>query len=116
MKYEFKGTQGKWSVDGFNTTSVIANVNEVEWKHICNCNYGCTDREANHEINYYNAHLVAAAPELLAACIEANEVLQWMWDNFQKDDSVCQSDAFNRPANAIEQIKSAIEKALNINQ
>lgn len=64
MKY----TKGQWSVDGFNTTSVITNING--FTKVCDCHLaGLTGNEALQflEENKANAKLIASAPELLEA-------------------------------------------------
>lgn len=58
MKYEFKGTKGKWSIDEvFQDTFVVAESGRVAEV------YSLKERE--------DAHLIAAAPELLEACKQA---------------------------------------------
>lgn len=109
MEYTFKGTPGPWAVDGFNTTAVIAKVNEVGWKHVCNCNYGYDAPEEHIELNTTNAHLIAAAPELLEALVDLNTALDNYWNSHSKPDSLVK--AITR-----QQQKSlaAIHKALNL--
>lgn len=107
MKYEFKGTKGDWSVDGFDLTSVIVSVNEVGWKHLCRCNYGYVEPESHFEENTANAHLIAAAPDLLDACIEALDLL----DNLNKHGEPIN---YNEYSHYHDVLSSAIHKALNI--
>lgn len=65
-----KHTPGPWEIDGHNLTAVIHNEGSVtwpQWKHVCNCDYGYADPEKHFEENKANAHLIAAAPEMLEA-------------------------------------------------
>lgn len=71
---ETQPTQGDWTVDGFNTTSVIAKQENGSYKHVCRCNYGSNPGEFL-DINKANARLIAAAPDLLAALKAAQELL-----------------------------------------
>lgn len=40
-----------WQVDGFNTTSVIEEMPNGGWKHVCTCNYGYAEPEKYLELN-----------------------------------------------------------------
>lgn len=67
-----KHTPGPWHVDGHNLTAVIASETKqgltqdwTTYQHVCDCNYGCTDREKHFEMNKANAKLIAAAPTML---------------------------------------------------
>lgn len=100
MNKEFKGTNEIWWVDGHDTTSVITKVNEVGYKHICKCDYGHSEPDKHFDENYANAHLIAASPELLAACIE-----------FLRVADIAQDMTF---AHIYKQMEYVIGKALNI--
>lgn len=101
MNYEFKGTKGEWNVDGYDTVSVIAKVNEVGWMHVCKCDYGYASPLEHLELNKANAHLIAAAPELLQACIDVENTLRTMTNNPVSD-------------LLMTRLQQAIHKALNL--
>lgn len=62
-----KHTQGPWSVDGHDLTSVIAG-GPNHWRHIARCEFGYqAHHEPYFEMDKANARLIAAAPELLEA-------------------------------------------------
>lgn len=72
-----KHTKGEWSVDGFNTTSVITNING--YTKICDCHIaGIIGNDALQylEENKANAKLIAAAPELLEALIKLEKSMK----------------------------------------
>jgi hypothetical protein len=126
MKYEFKGTQGGWyvDIDGTCTGSshrVVVDFHEIaehetEQYEICdlestmtNSSYDAknfkedpTNWEKDSRFNEVeaNAHIIAASPDLLQACIAVEHRLS------QYDDG--------KYAEVYGILKSAIHKALNI--
>lgn len=77
---EKKWTTGKWHVDGFNTTAVMALIPHTEgtghpcYQHVCDCNYGHAAPEKFLELNQANARLIAAAPEMFELLVRIQSV------------------------------------------
>lgn len=83
-----------WTIDAPNGDPTIG---YSAWQALAVV-YGCDDdRNAGEEVAKANARLIASAPELLAACIEAEKVLAGL------DDDGC--------AEACESLRAAIAKA-----
>jgi hypothetical protein len=62
-----KHTPGKWEIDGYETTAVIA-LKGGKWRCVAKCGLhnGMTPLDLNEQ--KANARLIASAPELLEAC------------------------------------------------
>ena len=106
-KLEFKGIKGNWRlVDGryvrgnfMGTSYLIATVrNEMPYP-------------VSIEMGQANAKLIAAAPDLLDACRQSVESIEWAIKNLAPSEWQHQ-DFFNIQMNALESAKQAIEKAL----
>jgi hypothetical protein len=64
---EFKGTKGKWMVAGYDDLKVVSDMqNNEHIGYIAHCGDG-TRWGNDYEVAKANAHLIAAAPELLNA-------------------------------------------------
>ena len=110
---EFKGTQGPWKIihggfrhdDGFSIGSDNASASCV--KVTCEC-WPCTiiDQEHRDEL-LANARLIAAAPDLLSACLGALRIQELWYPVASDDDEECA--ALNSMRKKFE---SAIAKAL----
>lgn len=83
-------TQGNWHVDGFNVTSVISKREDGGYDHVCFCNNRGIDSRDNFELNKSNAKLIAAAPDLLAACKMALDILKEIPDNIPTEVMTCE--------------------------
>ncbi len=57
----------KWEVNGFNTISVIEEMDNGGWKHICTCDYGYAEPMKHLELNKANAKKISAVPDLIDA-------------------------------------------------
>lgn len=77
---EFKGTKGEWvSSSDFREPKVLNESNQVIFTHNKNC------YDAAKDINTYYSHnkmmsntkLIAAAPDLLDACIQMKSWIDW---------------------------------------
>ena len=75
---KFKGTKGKWEVkEDFREPKIINESGQVLFTH----NKNCYDEDIERSLNVFyshnkmiaNAKLIAAAPDLLEACIEAEK-------------------------------------------
>lgn len=110
---EFKGTQGPWKVihggfrtdDGFSIGSDNASASRV--KVTCEC-WPCTiiDQEHRDEL-LANARLIAAAPDLLAVCIDLGDGEPCRYDH----NEFCEEHYCSRPCKH-ETARAAIAKAL----
>ena len=107
MELKFKGIKGNWRlVDGkyvrgnfMGTSYLIATVRN-------NMPY-----PVSKEMCQANANLIAAAPDLLNACKQSVESIEWAMENLTPPEGQHQ-DFFNIQMNALESAKQAIEKAL----
>lgn len=112
MKYEFKGSPAPWAAkDPLRYTSEAPSVNSVDiyskydgdnWKWVCNA-HGENVRIPSQEM-VANAHLIAAAPQLLQACIEALDMVN-------KERQEAGSAYYDR---IFDQLHKAIHSVLNI--
>jgi len=99
-KREFKGTKGKW------------HANEVD---VCDDKYGQYVADCgqstfiSEDEKKANAQLIAAAPELLEALQESNELIEWLFDN---GGYTGMETAYNRTINQMNDNEEAINKAL----
>ena len=67
---EFKGTKGKWSITGTGRQRTMINGSSIDvWWNI-----GSSD--VSEDEGKANAKLIAAAPDLLEACIHALEMCE----------------------------------------
>lgn len=82
----FKGTPGKWVA----RTGVTHDVVTDNDKSFGICDIGNIDqlKDADYPINeaFWNAKLIAAAPELLQELIELNVALDDYWNSYPKSD------------------------------
>lgn len=107
MKYKFKGTQGNWAIETLFGGDICIGKNKPDnstMEDIVVCleyEAECTDEYEDKKIA--NAHLIAAAPDLLNACIEVEQSLDELEDYLNHDF-----------ATQINTLKSAIHKALNV--
>lgn len=120
-KYQFKGTPGGWIF--VETQSIGRSINECDyniavwdkdkgrydtfincWNERCNIGF-----DTNKEQARANAHLIAAAPELLQACIEA------LWHE-ENGEVAAQRQGRPRYSQRVEMYKAAIHKALNVTE
>lgn len=93
-KYEFKGSDSKW--EAVLTQRNDAYLVNAEDGTVCRVLWGDT---AAGDTWHHNAHLIAAAPELLQACIDAVE----SWE----DVGIYDGEPYNS-------IKKVVAKALNL--
>lgn len=105
MNYEFKGTGGNWYIvkyrDDVPEFAIESDVDDFATDgRICSHKFWSEGFRAE---SFANAHLIAAAPELLQACIELETIL---------------SPLTNNPAHAstMYRLYNAIHKALNISE
>jgi hypothetical protein len=108
---ELKHTKGQWTYcggDNSTTCFEIAGKIVVEVKRHCH-NTGI--EEMSREEMEANAKLCASAPDLLAALIEAEEALRWFMSNTTPDNKNDYQSYHDTGMNAIEQAKTAIQKA-----
>jgi hypothetical protein len=80
MEKQEKFTPGPWDIDGFNISKVIAKNKDGRYRLICDCHLGVNSFLENFNENVANAHLIAAAPELLEACKKALAELDFLKD------------------------------------
>lgn len=101
-QYEFKGTTAPWRIaakDYKKQYYVIHGIDTpTRFVQVLTINYGFHPIKEQLQRTQANAYLVAAAPDLLAACIDALARIK-MNDRFPELQT---------------QLQSAIEKALNI--
>lgn len=102
MKYEFKGTKGEWfAVQYANYISIQPEDDYITYddkpvKDLLNL------EDCNEAIE--NGNLIVAAPDLLRACIDAKELIEWLYEGNKLD--------YSSYTNHSQQLKLAIEKAL----
>lgn len=117
MENQFKGTKGKWKVkhsESKPTFNVIGSV--LGGKHkIARCPYELIEGTQDYMIEFNkrekeeseaNANLIAAAPELLEACIQALELSD---KRFVDEGNTGRTDDCQ---NVYDTVRSAIAKAL----
>ena len=67
---EFKGTKGKWSITGTGEQRTMINGSSIDvW-------WNLTSSDVLEDEGKANAKLIAAAPDLLKACIHALEMCE----------------------------------------
>ena len=67
---EFKGTKGKWSITGTGEQRTMINGSSIDvW-------WNLPSSDASEDEGKANAKLIAAAPDLLKACIHALEMCE----------------------------------------
>ncbi len=97
---EFNGTEGKWYVDkntSFHSDKCgwfgISCDNKRDYKQLAeSCHYGNVSKNEAEA----NAHLIAAAPELLEAAIR---VIEWTNENISKTKFAILRQAINKALN-----------------
>lgn len=108
---EFKGTKGKWVL--WNDGYAFDVVKESDAIMTIACVYD--GKEAENDIDVVvakaNAQLIAAAPELLKALQESNELIEWLFDN---GGYTGMETAYNRTINQMNDNQEAINKALGL--
>lgn len=112
MTKKLKPTAGPWDVHGCgNCLQVWAKradspVGEA-WDERSHSTTACVIPEAEARAN---AHLFAAAPELLAAC---RAVDAWLMVGYLDEDA--ENDGYNKPfRNALKKVRAAIKKATTL--
>lgn len=100
MKYEFKGTKGEWHAVEFAGFWEITDAPFYDSKRIMTYDDDIFGSCATVTQAEANAHLCAAAPDLLQACIDFVEKVE-------------RGEA--KSTKSYNQMKQAINKALNIN-
>ena len=102
QQYEFKGTQGAWVDMGGDNLSIDIVLPDNTTISIDRCDRFSGKPVIERSQMEANAHLTAAAPDLLEACIDLVEQFERVEPLYSKDKEI------------INKAKKAIHKALNI--
>jgi hypothetical protein len=106
----FKGTPGEWHIETYSGEQWIAAGEDIQGNVICNQ----PEPDLEESLKYWeaNAHLIAAAPDLLEACMKLAE-----WDKKHPAGRVYPDHEAKRLeqelTEIVNQAKAAIDKALN---